>query len=377
MSTPKVTQKLLEEQKTLQAAKKRYILELTNQMRTPMNVISGMIDISKNNVTDSHQVSDCLDTMMVANREIQILVEKIQDMAYLEEEVILDTPTPVKLTGVAERAIRKVCSSRPEYRGKVSIDSDVRHHVVIADDRHLTNAFTYVVDDVIKSLDVDEDVVFYMREKFTTSSGNGMYELTVNRKWPADGQNRSYESQVTMARARMLFLAMGGSVEINPFDGYDQIRLTQAFPYGAESDVEVDDVDSELESIDFWGMRILVAEDNVLNMQVMEALLKEQGIIVTKAWNGKEAVEIFEEAGEDAFDLVILDVKMPVMNGYEAAEEIRAMDTEYAKDIIIFTVTAEDDEESVSKIFASGIDRYFLKPVNVKEILKEYIRMTE
>ncbi|MCQ2536314.1 MAG: response regulator [Lachnospiraceae bacterium] len=377
MSTPKVTQKLLEEQKTLQAAKKRYILELTNQMRTPMNVISGMIDISKNNVTDSHQVSDCLDTMMVANREIQSLVEKIQDMAYLEEEVILDTPTPVKLTGVAERAIRKVCSSRPEYHGKVSIDSDVRHHVVIADDRHLTNAFTYVVDDVIKSLDVDEDVVFYMREKFTTSSGNGMYELTVSRKWPADGQNRSYESQVTMARARMLFLAMGGSVEINPLDGYDQIRLTQAFPYGAESDVEVDDVDSELESIDFWGMRILVAEDNVLNMQVMEALLKEQGIIVTKAWNGKEAVEIFEEAGEDAFDLVILDVKMPVMNGYEAAEEIRAMDTEYAKDIIIFTVTAEDDEESVSKIFASGIDRYFLKPVNVKEILKEYIRMTE
>ena len=76
-------------------------------------------------------------------------------------------------------------------------------------------------------------------------------------------------------------------------------------------------------------------------------------------------------------DLFILDYEMPVMNGYEAAEEIRAMDTEYAKDIIIFTVTAEDDEESVSKIFASGIDRYFLKPVNVKEILKELLKKSK
>lgn len=369
------TQKLYEEQQALNTAKNQYILELTKQMRTPMNVISGMIDISKNNVTDSHQVSDCLEKMTEANREIQVLVEKIQDMAYLEKEVILDDPQPIKLAGVAEKAIRKVCAARPEYKGKVTIDSDVRHHVVIADVRHLTNAFTYIVDDVIKSLDLDEDVTFYMKEKFTTRSGEGMYELTVNRKQPSEEYVDSYESQVTLARARMLFLAMGGSVEVNPLDGYDQIRLTELLPYG--DDEYVDSEDAEIDNIDFWGMRVLVAEDNVLNMQVMEVLLKELGIIVTKAWNGKEAVSLFEEAGEEAFDLVILDVKMPEMNGYEAARAIRAIDSEYAKDIIIFTVTAEDDEESVKKIYDSGIDEYFLKPVNVKEILKEYIRMTE
>lgn len=376
MSDSNNSQKIYEEQQALTTAKNRYILELTNQMRTPMNVISGMIDISKNNVTDSHKVSDCLDKMTEANREIQVLVEKIQDMAYLEKEVILDEPQPVKLAGVAEKAIRKVCADRPEYQGKVSIDSDVRHHVVVTDLRHLTNAFTYIVDEVVKSLDVDEDVVFYIREKFTTKNGEGMYELTVNRKHSEEKNMDSYESQVTMARARMLFLAMGGSVEVNPLDGYyDQIRLTQVLPYGEEEDIESDD--TEIENIDFWGMRVLVAEDNVLNMQVMEVLLKELGIIVTKAWNGKEAVDLFTEAGEDAFDLVILDVKMPEMDGYEAAETIRAMDSEYAKDIIIFTVTAEEDEESVKRIYNSGIDQYFLKPVNVKEILREYIRMTE
>lgn len=370
--------KLLKEQKAFAQARNRYILELTNQTRTPMNVISGMIDISKNNITDSHQVSDCLDKMIEANRELRVLIEKIQDTAYLDSEIILDAPQPIKLAGIAEKAIRKVCADRPEYKGKVRIDSDVRHHVVVTDVRHLTAAFTYVVDEVIKNADLDEDITFYMREKFTTKSGEGMYELTVNRKQSKDDNVQSYESQVAMARAKMLFLAMGGSVEIKPLDGYDQIRLTEVIPYGEETDIEQEESeDTELENIDFWGMRVLVAEDNVLNMQVMEVLLKELGIIVTKAWNGREAVEIFEEAGEDAFDLVILDTKMPEMSGYEAAVEIRAMDSEYAKDIIIFTVTAVEDEESVNKVYSSGIDRYFLKPVNVKDILKEYIRMTE
>ena len=118
------------------------------------------------------------------------------------------------------------------------------------------------------------------------------------------------------------------------------------------------------------GLHILLAEDNELNMEIAEFMLQNEGAVVTKTWNGQEAVEIFEKSRPDEFDVILMDIMMPVMNGYEAAKMIRSMDREDAKTIPIIAMTANAFTEDRIKAKEAGMDEHISKPIDMKLLVK-------
>ena len=128
--------------------------------------------------------------------------------------------------------------------------------------------------------------------------------------------------------------------------------------------------DSSEKSLDLKGKHILIVEDNELNMEIAEFMLQNEGAVVTKTWNGQEAVEIFEKSRPDEFDVILIDIMMPVMNGYEAAKMIRSMDREDAKTIPIIAMTANAFTEDRIKAKEAGMDEHISKPIDMKLLVK-------
>ena len=120
----------------------------------------------------------------------------------------------------------------------------------------------------------------------------------------------------------------------------------------------------------YLGRRFLLVEDNELNMEIAEFMLQNEGAVVKKTWNGQEAVEIFEKSRPDEFDVILMDIMMPVMNGYEAAKMIRSMDREDAKTIPIIAMTANAFTEDRIKAKEAGMDEHISKPIDMKLLVK-------
>ena len=172
-----------------------------------------------------------------------------------------------------------------------------------------------------------------------------------------------------MAISRKLVEKMGGTITFESEKGVGMTFVIRvSFKIDPDADKREEQKDVSEKSIK--GLHILLAEDNELNMEIAEFMLQNEGAVVTKAWNGQEAVEIFEKSRPDEFDVILMDIMMPVMNGYEAAKMIRSMDREDAKTIPIIAMTANAFTEDRIKAKAAGMDEHVAKPVDVELLIK-------
>ena len=141
-------------------------------------------------------------------------------------------------------------------------------------------------------------------------------------------------------------------------------------PFKIDPNADEHKVQKDIPDKSIKGLHILLAEDNELNMEIAEFMLRNEGTEVTRAWNGQEAVEIFEKSKSGQFDVILMDIMMPVMNGYEATKRIRSMDREDAKVIPIIAMTANAFAEDRLKAKDAGMDEHIAKPVDVKRLVK-------
>ena len=141
-------------------------------------------------------------------------------------------------------------------------------------------------------------------------------------------------------------------------------------PFKIDPDVDEHKVQKDIPEKSIEGLHILLVEDNELNMEIAEFMLRNEGADVTKAWNGRKAVEIFEKSRPDEFDVILIDIMMPVMNGYEAARMIRSMDREDAKVIPIIAMTANAFTEDKLRAKEAGMNEHIAKPVDTKRLVK-------
>ena len=172
-----------------------------------------------------------------------------------------------------------------------------------------------------------------------------------------------------MPISKKLIEKMGGTITFESEEGVGTTFVIRV-PFRIDTD-RSDRVETrEKQEASIRGMHILLAEDNELNMEIAEFMLQNEGAVVTKAWNGQEAVELFKKSRSGEFDVILMDIMMPVMNGYEATKMIRALDREDAKEVPIIAMTANAFTEDRIKAKAAGMDEHVAKPVDVELLIK-------
>ena len=148
-------------------------------------------------------------------------------------------------------------------------------------------------------------------------------------------------------------------------------------PFRIDQDGDKREEQKDTQERSIQGLHILLAEDNELNMEIAEFVLQNQGATVTKAWNGQEALDIFGKSGPGEFDVILMDIMMPVMNGYEATRMIRALDREDAKKIPIIAMTANAFSEDRLRAKAAGMDEHIPKPIDTQRLIKVICELVE
>ena len=171
-----------------------------------------------------------------------------------------------------------------------------------------------------------------------------------------------------MSIAKNLIEKMGGSISFESKEGAGTTFVIQV-PFKIDPDADKREEQRDVSEKSIKGLHILLAEDNELNMEIAEFMLQNEGADVTKAWNGQEAVELFRNSEPGEFDVILMDIMMPVMNGYEATKMIRSLDREDAKTIPIIAMTANAFEEDKKMALASGMNDHVAKPIDMNVLL--------
>ena len=172
-----------------------------------------------------------------------------------------------------------------------------------------------------------------------------------------------------MAIAKNLVEKMGGTITFESEKGAGTTFVIRV-PFKIDMDADKREEQKEINEKSIKGLYILLAEDNELNMEIAEFMLQNEGAVVTKAWNGQEAVELFEKSRPGEFDVILMDIMMPVMNGYEATKMIRSLDREDAKEVPIIAMTANAFTEDRIRAKEAGMDDHIAKPVDAKLLVK-------
>ena len=172
-----------------------------------------------------------------------------------------------------------------------------------------------------------------------------------------------------MAITKKLIEKMGGTITFESEEGAGTTFVIRV-PFKIDLDVDKSKEQKDLSEKTIKGLHILLAEDNELNMEIAEFMFQNEGAEVTKAWNGQEAVEIFQKSRSDEFDVILMDIMMPVMNGYEAAKMIRTLDRDDAKTVPIIAMTANAFTEDRLKSKESGMNEHIAKPIDAKLLVK-------
>ncbi len=384
-------QRAYEEADSENRAKTEFMNRMSHDIRTPINGIMGMVDIIRKNRDDREKVDDSLDKIQLSTRHLLELVSDVLDMSKLEagmfeihedafdiselmDEVAALVDAQLAESGITHRKHR----SNIQYTALKGSSLQLRRIMV----NLLSNAIKYnksngTIDTYAEELSCDGTTVWY--EFKIVDTGIGMSEEFIKEQLfkpftqeKNDARTLYRGTGLGMSIVKALLDKMGGSIEVESRLG-EGSTFTFRLPFKVDENAietkkeEQSSVEQKLE-----GKQILLVEDNEINMEIAEFYLKELGIVVDKAWNGQEALDKFEESAPGTYDLILMDIMMPVMGGREAARRIRTLERPDAETVRIYAMTAQVSSESVHKCLASGMNGHIAKPIDeskLREIL--------
>lgn len=370
-------------------AKKQFLSSMSHDIRTPMNAVLGMTDIARRNVSDPECVTDCLNKVTIAGNHLLTLINDILDISKVESGRMRLNPSSFSL----ERSIASIEDMiRPqlfekhiEYSGTYT---DIPCKYIIADELRvnqvlinlLTNSIKYTKpggkvsltlreeripgnDNMIRLIFVVEDNGIGMSDEFQKT----MYE-TFSRATNSQ-INKIQGSGLGLAIVRQMVDLMKGTISCDSKPGVGtRFTVTLEFPV-AETPVETSG-DSENGNVDISGMSVLVAEDNDLNWEIIATMLEEYGVKCFRSENGQECIDMLTGSKDGTYDVILMDIQMPIMNGREATKVIRQNEREYVRSIPIVAMTADAFAEDVQACLDCGMDGHISKPVNIQRVLQ-------
>ncbi len=380
----------LEFEKIKNEARTKFISNMSHDIKTPLNGIIGMLQIIENHRGDAQKVDDCLKKISISTQYLSTLAGDMLDINMIENNKLVLQKTPVNLQKLADEL--EVMTKKRAEEDDVTYQMDLSgltQPCVIGSDVHLKRILINLITNAIKYSKnagkriwitiSDEEILFdksrRMYKFVIKDNGIGMSEEFQQNMYKAFEQEQvgarsDYQGYgLGLTIVHFLVKKMNGKIELESKKN-EGSTFTVSIPL--EIDKKRDRKKPEEESvIDINGMNILVVEDNEFNMEVAESILTDTGATVVGAVNGKLATEIFAASEPDSFDVILMDIMMPVMDGIEATRIIRAMERPDAKSVSIIAMSASTFSEEIERCMKAGMNTHIAKPLDVKKLMEE------
>ncbi len=369
-------------------AKSTFLFNMSHDIRTPMNAIIGFTEIAEKYIDDPERVRDYLGKVKMSSQHLLTLVNDVLDMSRIEAGSANIEEEPVCIDTSADNLFSLLNGSALERNITFTstIDPSVSHHWIYADRLHTMRVLTNIVSNSVKytnpggkiSLVAEElpcDKEGYVRLRYTvTDTGIGMSkEFLAHIFEPFSRAESATKSGVTgtglgMSITKSLVELMGGTIEIESELGVGT-KVCIEFENRISEPVSLKNNPGDTTPVNLNGKKILLVEDNELNLEIAIEILEDEGVIIDTADDGDVAVEKMKNAKEGQYDLILMDIQMPKMNGYDATREIRKLPDPYASNIPIIAMTANAFEEDKKDAFAAGMNAHIAKPIDIPKLL--------
>ena len=384
----KELEQALEDAEYANSAKTTFLANMSHDIRTPINGIMGMLEMIDKNQNDPDKIRECLGKIKTSSAHLLQLINDVLDLSRLESGQVILEHVPFNLAQVGEDALAVVEGQAKEAGLQtISEHMDGTDIWLIGSPLHFkqimlnlyTNAMKYNKPGGLLYTNLEEysrtDDVLTL--KLTVrDTGIGMTQDFVDNKLFTpfvQGENgprtRFKGTGLGMSIVKKIVDEMHGSITVESEVGVGS-TFTVLLPFEIDHSEHKPQPEREEAPADITGARILLVEDNELNMEIAEFMLQDAGAVITKAENGRAAVDTFVENPAGTFDVILMDIMMPVMNGLDAARAIRNMGRADAKTIPIFAMTANAFSEDVEKSIAAGMNEHVAKPLDSKKLVQ-------
>ncbi len=368
-------------------AKTAFLNNVSHDIRTPMNAIVGFTDLAASHIDDKEQVRDYLGKISVSGEHLLALINDVLDMSRIESGNVTIEETEVHLPDVI-RDLKTIIQSNIETRQQeLFVDTqDVKHEDIITDKLRLNQVLLNILSNAIKFTPEGGTIRFCVTEKPSSDDDIANFEFRIKdngigmseefQKTIFDAFSRERTSTVSgiqgtglgMSIAKNIVDMMGGTITVHSAEG-------RGSEFIVELPFKISSVSAKAEQIseskpDFSGKRVLLAEDNELNQMLAENILTNVGLSVDIANDGTEAVEKMKSAAAGYYDIILMDIQMPKMDGYEATKQIRALEDKDKAGIPIIAVTANAFDEDRQIAMDVGMNGHLAKPYDIPEIMK-------
>ena len=390
-----ITTEALQTAENANKAKTDFLSNMSHDIRTPMNAIIGMTSLIRHDAGNKAKVIEYADKIDISSQHLLGIINDILDMSKIEAGKTVFKYTDFSMPDLIEE-LNTIFQPQIAERNQtlMVIKENIRHEWVNGDQVHLMQIFSNLLSNAVKYTQEGGKIQFLVEECETKSSVYAKYRFLVSDNgmgMSADFKETIFdpftraEGSVTnkiqgtglgMAITRNLVEAMGGTIDVESelgqgscFEVLIDLRIAEDRSVSSTVQEEKNEQNDNI----FQGMRFLCAEDNELNAEILTELLKIEGAECTICENGEEILKTFEKSAPGDYDMILMDVQMPVMNGYEATEAIRRSSHELAKKIPIIAMTANAFSEDIQHSLAAGMNAHVSKPVEMR-VLEKTIR---
>ena len=390
-----ITTEALQTAENANKAKTDFLSNMSHDIRTPMNAIIGMTSLIRHDAGNKAKVIEYADKIDISSQHLLGIINDVLDMSKIEAGKTVFKYTDFSILDFITE-LNTIFHSQIDEKNQTLtiIKENIRHEWVNGDQVHLMQIFSNLVSNAVKYTQEGGEIQFLVEECETKSSVYAKYRFLVSDNgmgMSADFKDTIFdaftraESSMTnkiqgtglgMAITRNLVEAMGGTIDVESelgqgscFEVLIELRIAEDRTVALAAQEDTDEQDGNI----LQGMRFLCAEDNELNAEILTELLKTEGAECTICENGEEVLKAFEQSAPGDYDMILMDVQMPVMNGYEATKAIRRSSHELAKTIPIIAMTANAFSEDIQHSLAAGMNAHVSKPIEMK-VLEKTIR---
>ena len=373
---------------TANEAKSAFLSQMSHDIRTPMNAIIGMTTIARQNIDNKAKTLDCLDKIGSSSAHLLELINSILSMSKIESGKVILTDDELSLPQLLEDVLTIIRPMAGKKWQKLQLEqAELFHPEVLADGTHIRQILLNILGNAVKYTPEGGEIILTLQELpsmipqrsqyvFTVSdNGRGLSEELLPKIF--DMFERGEDSRTSKIEGTGLGLAicknltnlMAGTIEAaNRPEGGARFTLTLPLRWLSDDERKPAAAARPSGRSDFTGRRVLIVEDNDLNMEIALEFLQSLGVVCEGAENGQRAVEMFAASLPGYYEMILMDVRMPVLNGYEATRAIRRLEREDARQIPIVAMTADAFSSDIKMALNAGMNEHLSKPISIERL---------
>ncbi len=376
---------------TANQSKRTFLFNMSHDIRTPMNAIIGFTGLAQQNIDDKPKVRNYLGKIMESSRHLLALINDVLDMSRIENGKVNIEAVPICIKEQMQ-LVQDVVRADIEAKGLTYVEKqvDLDDIYVYADALHVNRVLINILSNAVKFTPAGGRITFTLREQKSEREGYACYVFIIEdtgigmseefmchifeqfAREKTSTVSRTQGTGLGMSITRSLVDLMGGDIRVESTLGKGSVfTVTLEFRLTTEDMVHGNsDRHATPAGNDMSGLRVLLVEDNELNMEIALAILEASGLEVETARDGSEALENVKTRPANTYNLILMDIQMPMMNGYEATRAIRALDDPVRADIPIIAMTANAFDEDKKNAYAAGMNAHVAKPIDVRMLMQ-------